>query len=381
MPNRNSRKVSHLGLVIVLALPVSAANAQKAQAIDDTALMKQAQGISAPIPTEPPKLEGNPLTLEKVELGRMLWFEPRLSSSQILSCNSCHNLAIGGDDNQETSIGHGWQAGPRNSPTVFNAVFNAAQFWDGRAEDLKEQAKGPIQASVEMNNHPERVLETLQSMPEYVERFKYAFPDDKSPLSFDNVTRAIEAFEATLLTPNSLFDRYLAGDVKALNEQQKRGLQTFMNSGCAACHGGVNLGGQQYFPFGVVERPGSDILPRNDKGRFAVTNTVTDEYVFRAVPLRNVALTPPYFHSGKVWDLGQAVGIMGVAQLGRELNEQEIEDIVAFLWTLNGEKPVIEIPQLPPRTDKTPLPVVAAPVPAASAAPADQAQLNAPPAN
>src|SRR5690606_10474866 len=208
MKNRIPSKIGRLGLAAGLVLSVAAAHAQKEQAIDDAALMTQAQGIFAPIPTEPPKLEGNPLTLEKVELGRMLWFEPRLSSSQILSCNSCHTLAMGGDDNQETSIGHGWQAGPRNSPTVFNAVFNAAQFWDGRAEDLKEQAKGPIQASVEMNNHPERVLETLQSMPEYVERFKYAFPDDKSPLSFDNVTRAIEAFESTLLTPSSLFYRY-----------------------------------------------------------------------------------------------------------------------------------------------------------------------------
>lgn len=167
----------------------------------------------------------------------MLWFEPRLSSSQILSCNNCHNLAMGGDDNQETSIGHGWQAGPRNSPTVFNAVLNVAQFWDGRAGDLNEQAKGPIQASVEMNNHPDRVLETLRSMPEYVERFQQVFPEAKDALTFDNVTRAIEAFEATLLTPNSDFDRYLAGDAKALTELQKRGLQTFMNAGCAALRG------------------------------------------------------------------------------------------------------------------------------------------------
>lgn len=265
---------------------------------------------------------------------------------------------MGGDDNQETSIGHGWQAGPRNSPTVFNAVLNVAQFWDGRAADLNEQAKGPIQASVEMNNHPDRVLETLRSMPEYVERFQSAFPDDDDPLSFNNVTRAIEAFEATLLTPNSDFDQYLNGDSEALTEPQKRGLQTFMNSGCAACHAGVNFGGQQYFPFGVVERPGADVLPQDDKGRFAVTQTATDEYVFRAVPLRNVALTPPYFHSGKVWDLDQAVGIMGVSQLGRELSSPEIEDIVAFLWSLNGEKPEVSLPPLPPRTDQTPLPVV-----------------------
>lgn len=351
------------GGLVAAALPLAVAAVAKpsAQAIDDAALIKQANNLFAPIPEQPPELKDNPLTPEKIELGHMLWFEPRLSSSQILSCNSCHNLAMGGDDNQETSIGHGWQAGPRNSPTVFNAVLNVAQFWDGRAGDLNEQAKGPIQASVEMNNHPDRVLETLRSMPEYVERFQQAFPEGKDALTFDNVTRAIEAFEATLLTPNSDFDRYLAGDAKALTEQQKRGLQTFMSAGCAACHSGVNFGGQQYFPFGVVERPGADILPQDDKGRFAVTQTATDEYVFRAVPLRNVALTPPYFHSGKVWDLGQAVGIMGVSQLGRELSAPEIDDIVAFLWSLNGEKPQIEIPRLPPRTEKTPQPLLQQP--------------------
>jgi cytochrome c peroxidase len=291
----------------------------------------------------------------------MLWFEPRLSSSQILSCNSCHNLAMGGDDNQQTSIGHGWQAGPRNSPTVWNAVFNAAQFWDGRAADLREQAGGPIQASVEMNNQPDKVVETLRSMPEYVEHFQRAFPGEKSPLSFNSILRAIEAFEATLLTPNAPFDRYLRGDANAMSEQQKRGLQTFVNSGCVACHSGVNLGGQQYFPFGVVERPGAEILPPEDKGRFAVTATATDEYVFRAVPLRNVALTAPYFHSGKVWDLGQAVAIMGVSQLGRQLDDREVQDIVAFLHALTGERPTIELPILPARTDGTPLPVVAPP--------------------
>lgn len=359
-----SRKALQGGVIAVALLFVAVAIGQaqqESQEIDDATLMKQANSLFAPIPEQPPELKNNPLTSEKIDLGHMLWFEPRLSSSQILSCNSCHNLSMGGDDNQETSIGHGWQAGPRNSPTVFNAVLNIAQFWDGRAADLNEQAKGPIQASVEMNNHPDRVLETLQSMPEYVERFEKAFPDDSNALSFDNVTRAIEAFEATLLTPNSDFDKYLTGDADALTEQQKRGLQTFMSAGCAACHAGVNLGGQQYFPFGVVERPGADILPQDDKGRFAVTQTATDEYVFRAVPLRNVALTPPYFHSGKVWDLDQAVGIMGVSQLGRELSASEIEDIVAFFWALNGEKPEVEIPQLPPRTDQTPLPVLSEP--------------------
>ena len=296
--------------------------------------------------------------LERAQLGERLFHELRLSGDDSVACASCHSLEQGGADGRARSVGAGGALGEVNAPSVFNAALGFAQFWDGRAADLKEQAKGPIQASVEMNNDPERVIATLRSMPEYVELFKRAFPDDKDPISFDNVTRAIEAFEATLITPNAPFDRYLQGDKDALTEQQKRGLQTFINAGCVACHYGVNLGGQQYFPFGVVERPGAEILPRDDKGRFEVTKTATDEYVFRAVPLRNVALTPPYFHSGKVWDLKQAVAIMGVAQLGRELSDSEIDDIVAFLWSLNGEKPRVELPQLPPRTQETPLPLV-----------------------
>lgn len=347
---------SVLAAVAAFPLAVVATTAQ-AQDIDDKALMEEANGLFSVIPSAVPKVADNAVTGEKVDLGRMLFHDPRLSASQLLSCNTCHNLAMGGDDNLETSIGHGWQAGPRNSPTVYNAVLNPAQFWDGRAADLKEQAKGPIQAGVEMNNKPDVVVETLKSMPPYVEHFKRAFPNVDDPVTFDNVARAIEAFEATLITPASPFDQYLEGNVNALTEQEKRGLQTFIDTGCAACHGGVNLGGQDYYPFGVVEQPGSDILPPGDKGRFAVTETATDEYVFRAVPLRNVALTQPYFHSGKVWDLKQAVAIMGASQLGTELTEQEVDDIVAFLHTLTGEMPDVVVPQLPVSTADTPRPV------------------------
>jgi cytochrome c peroxidase len=319
-------------------------------------LMQAAQQRFKPIPSAVPTVKGNTITHEKIELGKMLFFDPRLSSSQIISCNSCHNLSTGGVDAGPTSIGHAWQKGPRRAPTVFNAVFNIAQFWDGRAEDLKAQAKGPIQASVEMNATPGLVEMTLSSMPGYVEEFKKAFPNEASPVTFDNVTKAIEAFEATLITPGSRFDQFLEGDANALSVAEKEGLKLFMDKGCSACHNGINVGGRAYIPFGVVEKPGADILPPNDKGRFAVTKTASDEYVFRAGPLRNVALRAPYFHSGQVWSLKQAVGIMGASQLGQKLTEQEEDAIVAFLQTLTGEQPRIELPVLPPRTDSTPLP-------------------------
>lgn len=333
---------------LVAALPQ--AGAQEAE------LMKEANDLFDPIPSIVPSVAGNPVTREKSELGKMLFFDPRLSASGILSCNSCHNLAMGGDDNIETSIGHGWQKGPRNSPTVLNAVFNVAQFWDGRAADLREQAKGPIQAGVEMAATPAFVVAVLKSIPEYQRRFSTAFPGEADPITFDNVAKAIEAFEATLITPASRFDQYLEGNANVLTDEEKKGLKLFIDTGCAACHNGINLGGQDYFPFGVVERPGSDILPADDKGRFAVTATATDEYVFRAVPLRNVELTAPYFHSGKVWDLEQAVAIMGVSQLGEELSKEEAAQITAFLRTLTGEQPRIELPQLPVSTSQTPRP-------------------------
>ena len=319
-------------------------------------LLEQARDWFEPIPMNPPTPEGNVLTRARIDLGAMLFFDPRLSRSGVFSCNSCHNVGMGGVDALETSIGHGWQRGPRNSPTVFNAIFNAAQFWDGRAADLAEQAMGPIQAAVEMANTPERVVETLESMEGYVSAFAAAFPTEEVPITFLNMARAIEAFEATLITPNSRFDQFLLGDVNALSEQEQRGLASFMDSGCAACHSGVNLGGQDYYPFGLVERPGADILPRGDRGRFAVTETVTDDYVFRASPLRNIAITAPYFHSGAVWDLREAVAIMGVSQLGADLSEAEIDDITAFLHTLTGEIPQIQHPILPDRGPNTPLP-------------------------
>jgi len=322
-------------------------------------LMKKAQENFKPIPSIVPAVKDNAVTHEKVDLGKLLFFDPRLSASEIISCNTCHNLATGGVDAGPTSVGHGWQRGPRRAPTVYNAVFNLAQFWDGRAADLKAQAKGPVQASAEMNATPAHVVKTLSSMPAYVGMFEKAFPNEPSPVTFDNFAKALEAFEATLITPAARFDQYLEGDEAALNEQEKSGLKTFMEKGCVACHNGINVGGQGYFPFGVVENPGAEVLPSTDKGRFNVSKTASDEYVFRAAPLRNVALRAPYFHSGQVWSLKQAVGVMGSSQLGEKLSDKEEDDIVAFLGALTGQLPSVAYPVLPTRADSTPQPSLA----------------------
>ncbi len=308
-----------------------------------------------PVPDVPPALPGNASTPDKVRLGAMLYFDPRLSASGLISCNTCHNLGMGGMDFQETSVGHKWQKGPRNAPTVLNSVFNMAQFWDGRAPDLAEQAKGPVQASVEMSSTPERVIATIKSMPEYVTWFRKTFPDDREPVTFQNMVKAIAVFEATLITPHSPFDEYLRGKANALNDQQKEGLKLFMDKGCGGCHGGINMGGSSYFPFGVVAKPPGQIMA-GDKGRFKVTGIKTDEYMFKAPSLRNIRLTPPYFHSGKVWSLREAVAVMGSAQLGTALSEGEIGTIEAFLETTTGRQPSITYPVLPESTDGTPRP-------------------------
>ena len=337
---------------IISTLMISTALAAPALADD---MRDDALDLFKALPSTVPAVAGNPITPTKIELGKMLFFDPRLSASGVFSCNSCHNLTTGGDDNLETSIGHGWQKGPRNSPTVLNAVLNEAQFWDGRAADLADQAKGPIQAGVEMANTPDNVVATLSSMPAYVEMFGSAFDGEETPVSFDNMAKAIEAFEATLLTP-APFDAWLNGDDAALDAEQLADLGLFIDKGCVSCHSGVNVGGHGYYPFGLFEKPGGDILPEGDKGRFAVTETADDEYVFRASPLRNITETAPDFHSGKVWDLKVAVQIMVESQLGEELSDTETGQIVAFLGSLTGPVPAVTVPSLPAETATTPRP-------------------------
>jgi len=349
-PFRPNAEVAMRSFTLVLA-----ATTVLSQPVAADALREAATGIFKPLPSTIPALKENTVTPEKVELGKALFFDPRISASGVFSCYSCHNLTTGGDDNMETSIGHGWQKGPRNSPTVLNAVLNEAQFWDGRAEDLAAQAKGPVQAGVEMANTPENVVTTLKSMPDYETWFATSFPGEADPVTFDNMAKAIEAFEATLLTP-APFDAYLNGDDNAMTAEAKAGMQLFIDKGCSSCHSGVNVGGHGYYPFGLIEKPGSEILPEGDKGRFAVTETVDDEYVFRASPLRNIALTAPYFHSGKVWDLSVAVEIMAESQLGESLAPQETAQIVAFLDSLTGTMPEVTLPVLPAETATTPQP-------------------------
>ena len=287
----------------------------------------------------------------KVELGKKLWFEPRLSMSGIISCNTCHNLSMGGTDNLKTSIGHGWKAGPVNSPTVFNSSLAIAQFWDGRAADLKEQAGGPIQADVEMNMPHTLAVGILQSIPGYVDEFKRVYGKDK--IDIDMITDSIAEFEKTLVTPNSRFDKWLAGDDKALTGKELAGYTLFKESGCVACHNGPAAGGTSFQRMGVVE-PYKSSSPA--EGRSAVTGVDADRFNFKVPTLRNVELTYPYFHDGQAATLEEAVDIMGRLQLGRTYSADEIGSIVAFLKTLTGELPQIAMPILPPSSNETPRP-------------------------
>lgn len=287
----------------------------------------------------------------RAELGRKLFFDPRLSRSGFISCNSCHNLSMGGSDNLPTSIGHNWQKGPINSPTVLNSSLSVAQFWDGRAADLKEQAGGPIANPGEMASTHTLAVDVLQSIPAYVEEFAAVFG---SPgVDIDRVTTAIAAFEQTLVTPGSRFDRWLAGDDSALDAQELAGYELFKASGCAGCHHGPAAGGTSFQTMGIVEEY---ITISTAIGRMAVTGEDADRMSFKVPTLRNVDLTYPYFHDGAVWTLEEAVDIMGRLQLGREYSEQEIADIVAFLKTLTGRQPDVGLPILPPSSNATPRP-------------------------
>lgn len=340
------------GILILLLGFVGSAWARKS-------LLERARDRFKPIPQSIPALPRNPLTPEKIELGKMLFFDPRLSASGQISCNTCHNLELWGVDGQETSTGHALQKGARNTPTVLNARFNIAQFWDGRTEDLAEIDMSPVQRAMQMANTPEQVVAILKSLPPYVERFEKVFGGDPrlgDPVTFANVGYAIEAFVATLITPNDRFDQYLRGDENALTAEEKEGLELFIDKGCATCHEGVNLGGTDYKPFGLIEKPGAHLLPPGDTGRYTVTKTPSDEYVFKVPSMRNIEFTQPYFHSGKVWNLRDAVEVMGVVQVGVQMNKEDMDKITAFLRTLTGEQPKVEHPILPPNTDATPRP-------------------------
>jgi cytochrome c peroxidase len=305
-----------------------------------------------PIPTDKDalmKLIDNPnnkLNADKIELGKKLFFDPRLSKSNLISCNTCHNLATGGVDGVSAAIGHKWTANPHhlNSPTVYNAVFMDKQFWDGRDPDLEAQAQGPMQAAPEMAISKEMAVERIASMPAYNAEFKAAFGDEK--ITFKKIADAIGAFERILVTPAPI-DAYLAGDEKALSAAQKEGLKTFIDKGCTACHTGVGIGGSmQPFPSVKPYKYASVGDFKGDKNGMVKTPT-----------LRNILQTAPYYHNGAVWDIKEAVKIMGETQLGVSLSDKEVDSIVTFFSALDGKAPTVMYPVLPAVTSATPKPV------------------------
>lgn len=274
-------------------------------------------------------------TPEKIELGKKLYFETRLSINDSQSCNSCHLLdgKKAGVDNNPTSAGAKGTLGERNSPTTLNAGFHIAQFWDGRAKDLVEQAKGPILNPVEMAMPSEKaVVDKLSKIAEYPPLFAKAFPNEKNPLTYQNIAEAIAAFERTLITRDR-FDDFLAGDLKALTKEELEGLEAFMNTGCTQCHNGALLGGNSYRKVGQV----NPYENQKDLGRYNVTKNEADKYFFKVPSLRNVALTAPYFHDGQVKTLEEAVKKMAFLQLGVQLEDEKVNKIVAFLKTLSDK--------------------------------------------
>jgi len=344
--------------LILLALALVAC---KREAQQDGPLAVASTSAVASVPSSPPlvrddvdthfKALDRPAPLDgKSTLGRVLYFDERLSKNHDLSCNSCHDLAKFGVDGARFSSGHKGQLGSRNSPTVYNARDHVAQFWDGRAKDLVEQAKGPILNPVEMASSEARVVATLKSIPEYAAMFKDAFGGG---VTFARVAEAIAAYESRLTTPGR-FDKYLRGDETALDDREKAGLARFIKLGCVTCHNGAAVGGGSFQKLGLQRAwPGL-----KDEGRFVVTKDPEDKFKFRVPSLRNIAKTAPYFHDGSGSQLDEVVRKMALHQLGVELREDEVTSLVAFLNALTGELPaeLIKEPELPKSAPSTPKP-------------------------
>lgn len=290
-----------------------------------------ARKLFQPLPAE---ASAPGMTEARIDLGRALFFDTRLSADGDLACNSCHDLQKYGVDGKPTATGHKGQKGNRNAPTVYHAALHSKQFWDGRAKDVEEQAKGPVLNPIEMaGGDPAAVESRLKAVPEYQKMFAEAFPGQEQPITFDNMAIAIGAFERRLMTP-SPFDRYLQGDAAALTPEQEKGLQTFVDVGCASCHSGVAMGGVTFQKLGL-KKP----FETTDEGRFAVTKRDADRFVFKVPSLRNIEMTGPYFHDGKVATLDQAVRLMADHQLGKTLTDEQVKEILAFLGALTGEIP------------------------------------------
>jgi cytochrome c peroxidase len=338
--NRSRRSIS-VSILIAFTTAVPAVAAGPWQALPDV----------APAPSD------NPTTPAKVELGKMLYFDTRMSSSGNVSCFSCHNIMEGGDDHRPTSIGVHGHVGGRNAPSVWNAAFLSSQFWDGRAATLEDQAKGPPANPIEMGMpNLDAVIDRVKHIPGYKPYFEKAFgPGDA--VTMDNAAKAIAAYERTLITPNSAYDRYAKGDLEALTEQQSRGLATFAEVGCTSCHQGPNFSGPEMAPgTGFFMKfptfPDSAYVAKydflSDTGRATVTGNDADRNIWRVPGLRNLVYTAPYFHNGLVHTIDEAVLIMASTQLNKELTDVQVADIVAFLETLTGPFPAQEMPRLPP---------------------------------
>ncbi len=305
--------------------------------------------LSQSLPSKAPAPADNPTTPQKVTLGQMLFHDPRLSSSGTVSCASCHNTMLGGEDNRGGSVGVGGQVGGRSAPTVWNSAFNEVQFWDGRAASLEEQAAGPVTNPIEMGMKDwDQVVVRLKGIEGYQDAFEKVFGSDS--ISKDNATKAIAAYERTLITPNSPYDKYVDGKKSAMTKQQIRGMNKAVEIGCTGCHSGPAFNGPgtfQKFPVisnGYLE---AQYDFKDDKGLAEVTGKKEDEHMWKVPTLRNITLTAPYFHNGKVKSLKRAVKLMAKMQLDKQLSKDEIDDIVAFLDALTGEFPKQKMPVLP----------------------------------
>lgn len=309
------------------------------------------------LPEKPPIPKDNPMSKAKIELGKQLFFDPRLSKDGTVSCNSCHNVMASGTDNRPVSVGVDAHKGGRSAPTVWNAAFLTTQFWDGRAATLEDQAKGPILNPIEMGMpDPKAVVKRIKNIPGYVDQFKNVF-GTKDPVNYDNIAKAIATFERTLITPNSAFDRYIKGDKKALSKSAKRGMELVNSVGCTSCHTGPNFSGPeslkigegffQKFPTFTGSKYEKKYNLLADTGLASVTKNDSDKHMWRVPTWRNVAVTAPYFHNGSVATLDEAVRVMAKTQLNKNLSDKEVKDIVEFLTSLTGEFPKIAMPRLP----------------------------------
>jgi cytochrome c peroxidase len=326
-------------VVFAVSLFATQANAVEWQALPD----------AAPAPAD------NPTTDAKVELGKMLFMDPRFSSTGTVACNSCHNVMEGGDDSRPVSMGVHGKTGGRNAPTVWNSAFHSVQFWDGRAPTLEEQAKGPVANPVEMGMADvETAMDRVRKIPGYKVYFDKAFGENS--MNVDNAAKAVAAFERTLITPNSAYDKYVKGDKQAMTEQQVRGMNKFASTGCTGCHSGAAFNGPEMkpgegfftkFPTFTDNKYVAQYRLADDRGRQEVTGDKADANMFRTQTLRNITDTAPYFHNGSVNDLAEAVRVMAKTQLNMDLQDAEVNDIVAFLGALTGEYPEMTMPRLP----------------------------------